>query len=159
MAPELTDQEIMACVLLATVATTIGLLLLVWEQARWRRCRRDPSLDDFERSHERWRVIRRTAIAMVLVLGGPALAFGWLTIDAAQHRHAFVGFWTATLAILLTLILMGVLDAVIMLRFGLKQSARLYEQRMHTLAEFVRRRQEQLRKRPWPPPPTKAEQN
>ncbi len=160
MGLELTDREITACLLLAVLTTAIGVMLLVWEQARWRRCRRDESLDEFERSHERWRVIRRTAIAMVLVLGGPALAIGWLTIDAAQNRRAFVGFWTAALAVLLALILMGLLDALIMVRFGLKQSARLYEQRVDTLTEFVRQhRQERLRKRPWPPPPTDAEQN
>jgi len=153
-------REFAVCVLLASLATAAGTVLLVWEQLRWRRNRQNAALEADERRHEWWRMLRRTLVACVLVVGGPVLAIGWLTIDAVAQRKAFVAFWTAALAVLLALILTGILDALIMLRFGLKQSAKLYEKRLDALAEFARRRTSQAaRMRRWPPQTGNAERN
>ena len=133
-------QEALTCVILSAVLTGVGAALFLWEIVRWRKLRAGSGLSEAEVRHNYWRMVRRTAISLLLVVGGPLLALGWLRIDEQEHRKAFVVFWTVVNAAALALILLAVLDALIVLRFGLKESARLREERVDALAEIVRSR-------------------
>lgn len=151
--------EALACILLSALLTAVGTALLVWEQVRWRRVRDRKDVSSFEARHNYWRMLRRTAISAILVVGGPALAVGWLTIDEEVHQRAFIVFWTVVNAVALALILLALLDALVVLRFGLKESARLNEERVETLAELVRMRRRLKKGLPHKPTSDLAERN
>jgi hypothetical protein len=139
--PALPITELVTCLTLSAVLLLVGLTSLVLEQRRWRRVATRG--DGQERRHNRYRMIRRSVLSLVLALSGPTLAIGWLFLDPVEHRTGFVYFWTAVLVFVLGMVVCAVVDAFLVWRFALVQASRLSEveiQQWQDLRASLRRR-------------------